>query len=106
MTVRKMYMNIAEISKAAAEAGSYWFSKDTIKFFDGRVESRVYDDGRGGRLWVDSIQDHGRFGGPAPREYKIARFDTDTLEIDRVLEAGHSFRTKAEAEHYLTDNLI
>ena len=98
------YTNIAEIKKANTAAGRFWFSPATVRCFDGRVESRVYDDGRGHRLWVDSIQDHDRPGGPAPREYKIARFETKTGEIDRPVNG--SFRTKAAAEHYLTDNLL
>lgn len=104
MTVRKMYSNIEEISAANTKAGFFWFSPSTIEWFDARVESRVYDDGKGGRVWVDSTQDHGRSGGPAPREYKIARFDTETMDISRPVDG--SFRTKDEAEHYLTDNLI
>lgn len=106
MTVRKMYSNIAEIKKANAEAGGFWFSPDTLRFFDSRVESRVYDDGKGHRLWVDSIQDHGRAGGPAPREYKIAQFDTEDADITRPDKGPGSFRTAKAAEQYLIDNLI
>ena len=103
MTVRKMYSNIAEISAANTTAGFFWFSPSTIEWFDARVESRVYDDGKGGRVWVDSIHDHGRDMTPA-REYKIARFDTETMDISRPVDG--SFRDKTMAEHYLRDNLI
>lgn len=103
MTVRKMFSNIEEIKKANADSGRFWFSPDTLRFFDGRVESRVYDDGKGHRLWVDSIQDH---AGGQPREYKIASFDVETHDIDRLSVPSGSFRTKAAAEQYLIDNLI
>ena len=106
MVVRKMYSNIAEISSANTAAGFFWFSPSTIEWFDARVESRVYDDGKGGRIWVDSIQDHSRPGGPAPREYKLARFDTETMDISRLDVPDGSFRTKDAALAYLIDNLI
>ena len=104
MTVRKMYSNIEEISAANATAGFFWFSPDTVRFFAGRVESRVYDDGKGGRVWVDSIHDQHRIG--AEREYKIARFNTETMDISRIDVPSGSFRTKQAALDYLTDNLI
>lgn len=103
-TDKPLYSNIAQIRKANADAGYYWFSS-TLRFFDGKVESRVYDDGQGHRLWVDSIQDHDRPGGPAPREYKIAVFDVETASINRPEGVGY-FRTAREAEHYLIDNLL
>lgn len=103
MSVTTRFTNIAEIKRANADAGKYWFSADTIRFFDGRVESRVYDDGKGGRLWVDSIQDHGR-DYVVPREFKIAKFDTLSHDIDRPVY--QSFRDKDTAEQYLIDNLL
>lgn len=106
MTITTRYTNIAEIKKANADAGFYWFSPGTLRFFDGRVESRVYDDGKGHRLWVDSIQDHGR-SRPCPREYKIAQFDVDDADITRPETPGTgTWRTAAEAEQYLTENLL
>lgn len=105
MVVRKMYSNITEISAANTAAGFFWFSPSTIEWFDARVESRVYDDGKGGRVWVDSIQDHGRDVTPA-REYKLARFDTETMDISRLDVPDGSFRTKDAALAYLIDNLI
>jgi hypothetical protein len=104
MSVR--YTNIEQIKAANTDAGDFWFSPSTIRFFDGRVESRVYDDGKGHRLWVDSIQDHGR---PyvCPREYKIAQFNVSDADITRPETPGTgTWRTAAEAEQYLTENLL
>lgn len=106
MTLTSRYTNIDQIKQANADAGFYWFSPSTLRFFDAKVESRVYDDGKGHRLWVDSIQDHGRPGGPAPREYKIAQFDIETADITRPETDKQSFRTAHAAECYLTDNLL
>lgn len=103
MTVRKMFSNIAEIKKANAEAGKFWFSADTTRFFSAKVHSRVYDDGKGHRLWVDSIQDD---VGGQPREYKIAQFDVETHDIDRPETNPDRWSSADAAELYLTRNLI
>lgn len=99
------FTNIAQIKAANEEADFYWFSPSTIQFFDARVESRIYDDGKGHRLWVDSIQDHGR-DYVVPRQYKIAQFDVATSDIDRPKTDPDEWASVDEAELYLTRNLI
>lgn len=100
------YTNIAEITAANKAAGRFWFSADTIAFFNARVESRIYANASGTkRFWVDSIQDKRHPMGPQPREYKIAAFTVATGDIDRVLNTP-AFASAREAERYLTDNLL
>jgi hypothetical protein len=105
------YTNIAEINAANKAAGRFWFSPATIEFFDSRVESRVYDEGtsteypKGSRLWVESTKsgfDDTR------REFKLARFNVETADIDRVHRDWVTLRftNLGDAESYLTDKLL
>lgn len=52
-----MFATIGEIRAANKAAGQFFFSPDTMRFFDSRVESAVY----GGRYFITSEQGpHGR----------------------------------------------
>lgn len=42
---RKRKLTIADIMERNKEAGRYFFSKDTMKFFNSRIEPEVYGDG-------------------------------------------------------------
>jgi len=46
-------MNIDEIKRRNADAGRFFFSKDTLSFFQSRVNSEVYE-GPGGVFFVTS----------------------------------------------------
>lgn len=104
------YTNITEIKKANTAAGRFWFSPKTIAFFDVKVESRVFDGGtsggypQGSRVWVESTRNCDDTG----REYKIARFDVGSADIVWVSidHAAIRFGSRAEAETFLTTNLI
>lgn len=98
------FTNIADIKHANKNAGFYWFSPDTIRAFDSRHVSRIYDGGashgypEGSRLWVESTRN---YNGTA-REYKLAIFDIATGDISYVsAHIGWSailrFTTKAAA---------
>lgn len=104
MKTQPRFTNIAEIRRANKNAGFYWFSPDTIRAFDSRHVSRVYDGGasygypEGSRLWVESTRNHDDTG----REYKLAIFDVATGDISYIsARIAHStilrFRTKAAA---------
>lgn len=45
-----MYKSMAEVRRANANAGRFFFSPDTMDFFDSRVESGLY----GGRYFITS----------------------------------------------------
>ena len=72
-TIPGPYSTITEIKKANRNAGQYWFSKDTLRFFDSRVEPKVY----GGRLFISSEQFHGSDGYSDPRKYTIRLCDDE-----------------------------
>ena len=104
-TTKPRFTNIAEIKRANADAGMYWFSAETSEYFKSKVESRVYDPGaqshdfvEGTRLWVESTRNHD----DTAREYRIARFDVASGDISYVSaqigqHRGLRFRTKAAA---------
>lgn len=79
------FTTIDEIKAANRAAGEHWFSKDTMAWFNSRIESGVY----GGRFFVTSERDgsgqyavwHGK------RRYSIRRANDDGT-IDTVGECG------------------
>lgn len=96
------FTNIAEIRRANKNADFHWFSPDTIRAFDSRHISRVYDGGasrdypEGSRLWVESTRNYN----DTACEYKLAIFDVATGNISYVsVRIAHStilrFRTRA-----------
>jgi hypothetical protein len=100
------YTNIAEIKRANARAGKFWFSKDTVRAFKPRVETRIYDGGtsedfpEGVRYWVESTTNYDDSG----REYKLAHFDVATGDIGYVHGPEYTrvcFDTAAQAQAYL-----
>ena len=104
-TTKPRFTNIAEIKRANTDAGMFWFSAETIKYFGSRVESRIYDPGahshdftEGTRLWVESTRNHD----DTAREYRIARFNVASGDISYVSaqigqHRGLRFCTKAAA---------
>lgn len=61
-----MFDSIAEIKERAAHAGSHFFDKDTMEFFDSRVGRAVF----GGRYFITSEQFH-HGDGSQPRKWTI-----------------------------------
>lgn len=74
------FRNITQVKAANKAGGYFWFSPDTVRFFNSRVESRV----KGGHYWVESIQGDADW----PRQYRIAIVDDDG-----------SIRWRADADH-------
>ena len=70
------YATMADVRAANKEAGMNWFSKDSMQFFDSRVETVLYR----GRYFITSEQDH---HGGAPRTFTVryAQDDGDILTI-------------------------
>lgn len=71
---------ITEIKQANRAAGNHYFEPATMRFFDSRVERRVYS-GNGGVYFVTSEQFHGSQG-TAPRRWTVRQFHPETGDID------------------------
>ena len=98
------FTNIAQIRDANNAAGYFWFSADTMRFFDSKVESRVFDAGvdgkypKGSRVWIESTRNYDDTG----RDYKVARFDVATGDIGWVyVDSTHTFESLAVATKVL-----
>lgn len=68
----------------------YYFSKDTMKFFSGKVYEPVYRVGEV-EIFVDSIRDT---WGDQPRQYRVCEWDGTSSTIDTVTE----YKTLRSAE--------
>jgi hypothetical protein len=67
-------MTISDIKAANKAAGQHWFSRDTMRFFGTRIESKVY---KGGVFITSEQPPHG------PRMYSVRRACADGT-IDTV----------------------
>lgn len=86
------YMTITDIKRANKDAGRFWFSKDTVRFFKSKIESTVFDGGispdypQGCRLWIESTNTYEDKG---DREYKIVRFNLASYDIMYVSDEDY-----------------
>lgn len=67
-----MFKTIDEIKARAQQAGSHFFDKDTMEFFDSRIGAAVY----GGRYFITSEQFH-HDGESYPRRWTIREAHDD-----------------------------
>jgi hypothetical protein len=72
-------MNITDIKRANKANGGHWFEPATMRFFNSKVESRVYE-GPGGVYFVTSE----RRELDMPKRYTVRVFDPSTGDIDTV----------------------
>ena len=86
---------IAAIREADHRAGRYFFSPDTMRFFNSRVLPAVYE-GPGGVYFLTSEKFRGSDGVSAPRKYTIRRFTPDPVNIRTV--AGFNQMSKRQAQ--------
>ena len=84
-------MNITDIKRANKAAGNHWFEPATMRFFNSKVESQVYE-GPGGVYFVTSE----RRERDMPKRYSVRVFDPSTGDIDTVGEF-QAFGNLAEA---------
>lgn len=70
-----MFKTINEIKQANKNAGKFWFSPDTLRFFKSKIHNKVY----GGRFFITSEQ----YDYNAPRLYTIREASADG-SIDTV----------------------
>lgn len=92
---RKPSMTMADVRRLNREKGQYFFSPDTMKFFDSRVESELI----GNRFFVTSEQFSGdpALGVPAgERLFSVREFDSKTGRV-KTYGDFQKFKTRAEA---------
>ena len=90
-----MTWTIDAIRKADHRAGRYFFSADTMKFFNSRVLPTVYQ-GPGGVYFITSEKFTSSDGVSAPRKYTIRQFIPDPVNIRSV--AGFNQMSKHKAQ--------
>lgn len=95
-TTEQGYSTMAEIKAANKEAGFYFFERDTMRFFDSRVESKRP---LRGRYFITSEQFHGSDGYSAPRAYTVREIDSNG-NIDTVGEF-QQFATYQDARSFI-----
>lgn len=94
-TVEKTW-TLREIKQANKDAGLFYFSPDTMRFFRSRV-SEIVHQGPGGVYLVTSEQNHG-YGGPYRRLYTVRRFDPATGKVETADDDGfQAYKTSTGA---------
>jgi hypothetical protein len=88
-------VTINAIREADRRAGRYFFSPDTMKFFNSRILPTVYE-GPGGVYFLTSEKFRGSDGVSAPRKYTIRQFTSDPVNIRTV--AGFNQMTRRRAQ--------
>jgi len=79
---------MADVRRNNKEAGGYWFSPDTMRFFRCRIESKLIR----GKFFVTSEQ----AGDDHPRLYSIRKYNPETHDIDTVGDF-QAFKTRQDA---------
>jgi len=92
---RKSSMSMADVRRLNREKGQYFFSRDTMKFFNSKVESDLIGD----KYFVTSEQFSGdpALGVPAgDRLFSVREFDSKTGRV-KTYGDFQKFKTRAEA---------
>lgn len=96
-----MFKRMSEIKAANRAAGYFFFSPDTMRFFNSRVETGVI----GGRYFITSEQ----YDENSPREYTARRANDDgtveTVRVDDVRDRieNDRFSNMMTARQYVQD---
>jgi len=80
---------MADIKRNNKKAGYHFFDKDTMRFFNSRIETGLYKD----NTFITSEQ----FDYNSPREYTIRRALNDGIKIETIGELGQ-FATLEDAK--------
>lgn len=80
---------INDIKTACRVRGSHWFDPGTMRFFNGRVLSEVYQ-GDGGIFFVSSERYRDE-----PRKYTVRQFKPETADIDTIGDFNAMTKGKA-----------
>lgn len=95
------FSTISHIKKSNKDAGNFFFSLDTMYFFDSRIESAVI----GGRLFVTSEQCHHSDGSKEPRLFtiRVAADDGDIETVGKFQEFDDLDDAVAQAHELVED---
>jgi hypothetical protein len=86
-TERKLH-TLDQIKRAAQSAGSHWFDRDTLRYFQSRISDNVYPV-PGGALFVSSEKFRGLYEPDGERRYTV-----------RSCTAGGRIETVGEFQQY------
>lgn len=78
-----------DVKRNNGNAGRFFFSPDSMKFFRSKIESRLLKE----RFFITSEQ----AGDEHPREFTIRVYDADTHKIG-TMGGFQAYKTKEEAE--------
>tara|TARA_R110000823_G_scaffold206825_3_gene337524 strand:+ start:251 stop:547 length:297 start_codon:yes stop_codon:yes gene_type:complete len=95
-----MFTTISEIKALNKKNGYYFFSKDTMRFFNSKTHRGVY----GGRYFITSEQFVPSSGVAEPRKYTIRKAHKDGA-IDTI-NTFQQFMTIQEARNHVKYNLL
>ena len=84
-------LTLTDIKNNNKKAGRHWFDKDTMRFFDSRIESKLYSD----NTFITSEQQSYQH----PREYTIRIALNSGVDIESVGEF-QQFETLEQAREY------
>lgn len=87
-------LTMDDVKRNNKEAGRYFFSPDTMKFFKSKIESKLLK----GRFFITSEQ----AGDEHSREFTIRVYDTNTHKIS-TMGGFQAYKTKEEAELKIAD---
>jgi hypothetical protein len=91
----KTSWDIDAIREADHRAGRYFFSPDTMRFFNSRILPTIYQ-GPGGVYFITSEKFTGSSGVSAPRKYTVRQFISDPVDVRSV--AGFNQMSKRQAQ--------
>ena len=97
-----MYRTIKDIIAANKAAGHHWFSKETMEFFESKVETEIYPF-EGGAYFITSEQFHGSYGYKAPRSYTARMIDNSG--VVSTVGSFEAHESKQEAMDAIADLL-
>ena len=95
-----MFATIAEIKTLNKKNGYYFFSKDTMRFFNSKTHRGVY----GGRYFITSEQYVPSSGVAEPRKYTIRKAHSDGA-IGTV-DTFQKFTHVAQARDYIKYDIL
>lgn len=72
------------MKEANTEAGRYWFTPDSMRFFDTRLETPLYERSGGVYFMTSEKPPHG------PRIFSVRRFDIRDSAVDNIGDFGLS----------------
>ncbi len=79
---RNKLTSAAQMRLRSTAAGYHWFKPDTLRFFEGKIESSSNEYG----LFISSEQFISSRGNAEPRRYSVRQFRHDTGQVDTVGE--------------------